>query len=98
MKCSENELKIYNSSKLLSTTPAVGHVMNAEFSKTFTPNISFKRFYEISKKQNALFQCGKNELKILKSIQLLSTIPAVGHVMNADFSKTFATNVSFKRF
>ena len=45
-------------------------------------------------------QCGncKSELKFYKLIEVLSLIPAVGHVMNAEFAETFTANVSFKRF
>ena len=50
LQCGENELKICNSSKLLSQIPAVGDAINAEFAKTFPPNVSFKRFFEITNK------------------------------------------------
>ena len=70
--------------------------------RIISKNVSSKRFiqtfFEITNIGKQFLQCGKNELKIFKSSKLLSQIPAVGDAINADFSKTFVTNVSLKRF
>ena len=55
-------------------------------------------YFEKTSKDKLFLQCGENELNIVKSSKLLSQIPAVGDAINADFSKTFLPNVSFKRF